>query len=1075
MNQEIIRKKKTICFLLSFIFFATIPIHILGTTNPDTTFSIEQNNKTISGKVTDETGEPLPGVSVVEKGTTNGTMTDADGNFSLNVKNQSTIIFSYIGYKSQEVAASSINGNSIILIEDALNLDEVIVTGYTTQKKADLTGSVSVVKVDQLRASTSGNAMRAAQGKVAGMSVSGNGSPSSDAKIRIRGEGSVKSSNDPLYIIDGTPTTRSMNELATLDIESMQVLKDASSASIYGSRAANGVIIITTRKGKKGTTVDFSASNTFVSKKKPYDLMNTEQRGIAQYWAIKNDNPNADPNKVGLGWVDGYGGIYQYQDHKDANGNYVLDKVSWREFLDPEPGRQTMRTADTDWQKEVLRTGYIQQYNVTLSTGSDSGNALFALDYYNNKGTVKGSYFNRINARMNSDYSWLNGKVKVGENFTVSKWRRNINNFTTGSDDEIFNRAKGLMSAVPVHTVDGGWGGPTGGMSDRQNPVRLIEDNKDNYEDNLRLFGNAYASVEILKGLTFRSSFGLDLTGTWRRLMELKFQSGSVSSERNKLTQKSGYDFNWNNSNILQYVFDIEKHNFDVMLGQETIQRNYAEMGASRMDYGFETPDYMILNSGEREPNNDGYNSNHTMISWFAKMNYNYDDRYLASFTLRRDASSVFGDNNPWATFPAFSLGWVLSNEKFFGDLSGIFSQLKLRYGWGRNGNASIDDYASAELYQALYDQGVLDGWNWGTAYDIVGNEKQLMSGYRRRQPKSPDLKWETTAQHNFGLDFGVLNSKLGGSFDYYRKTTSDLIMQPGSVATVGEGGNLWHNSGEFTNNGFELTLYYRDNIGNVGFDISGVFAHNKQTVKYVPDYAINDFAGNNRDQTIIGRPRYSLFGYVAEGLFQSQEEIDAAPKQTGATPGHIRFKDLNGDNVIDDKDRTWIGNENPDLEYGITLGLTWKNFDFNIFFNGVIGKDLNVRGWKGWSDLYSLGTTGENYGTRMLDAWTPTNTGSTIPAMSLTDKNDDGRFSTYFVESGSYMKIRNAEIGYTLPQNILNRILIKRARVSLRAENIATFHKSWGDNKYTGLDPETPGSGYPLPFSMTMGVNITF
>ena len=1075
MNQKRIKMKKAVFFLLAFIFFAVFPAHSFGTTSLDNTLSVTQNNKNITGKVIDQTGESLPGVSVIEKGTTNGTMTDADGNFLLNVKNESTIIFSDIGYKSQEIAVSDINGSSIVLIEDALNLDEVIVTGYTTQKKADLTGSVSVIKVDQLRASTSGNAMRAAQGKVAGMSVSGNGSPNSDAKIRIRGEGSVKSSNDPLYIIDGTPTTRSMNELATLDIESMQVLKDASSASIYGSRAANGVIIITTRRGKKGTTVDFTASNTFVSNKKPYDLMNTEQRGIAQYWAIKNDNPNADPNKVGLGWVDGYGGIYQYQDHKDSNGNFVLDNVSWREFLDPEPGRQTMRTSDTDWQKEVLRTGYIQQYNVTLSTGSDTGNALFALDYYNNKGTVKGSFFNRINARINSDYSWLNGKVKVGENFTVSKWRRNINNFTTGSDDEIFNRAKGLMSAVPVHTEDGGWGGPTGGMSDRQNPVRLIEDNKDNYEDNLRLFGNAYVSVEVLKGLTFRSSFGLDLTGTWRRLMELKFQSGSVSSDRNKLTQKSGYDLNWNNSNIIQYVFDVDKHNIDAMLGQETIQRNYAEMGASRMDYGFETPDYMILDSGEREPNNSGYNSNHTMISWFGKINYNYDSRYLASFTLRRDASSVFGDNNPWATFPAFSLGWVLSNEKFFGGLSNVFSQLKLRYGWGKNGNASIDDYAASELYQALYDQGVLDGWNWGTAYDIVGNEKQLMSGYRRRQPKSPDLKWETTAQHNFGLDFGVLNSKLGGSFDYYRKTTSDLIMQPGSVATVGEGGNLWRNAGEFTNNGFELTLFYRDNIGNVGFDISGVFSHNKQTVKYVPDYAINDFAGNNRDQTIIGRPRYSLFGYVADGLFQTQEEIDAAPKQVGATPGHIRFKDLNGDKIIDDKDRTWIGNENPDLEYGITLGLTWKNFDFNIFFNGVLGKDLNVRGWKGWSDLYSLGTTGENYGTRMLGAWTPTNTSSTIPAMSLTDKNDDGRFSTYFVESGAYMKIRNAEIGYTLPQNMLTRMLIKRARVSLRADNIATLKKGWGDNQYTGLDPETPGNGYPLPFSMTMGINVTF
>lgn len=443
---------------------------------------VQQQEIIITGQVIDKSGTPVLGVTVVDKKhPNNGTITDFDGNFTLTVQDQKDIlVFTYIGYKSIESPASDINGKTITMIEDALALDEVVVTGYTSQKKADLTGSVSVIKADELKSGSYGSAMKAIQGKVAGMSISSNGSPSPNAKIRIRGEGTLNN-NDPLYIIDGTPTTRSMSELASLDIESIQVLKDASSASIYGSRAANGVIIITTRKGKKGTKIDFNASYTIVSKKKPYELMNTEQRGIAQYWAIKNNNPNDDPNIVGIG------GLYQYEDHLDNNGNWVLDKVTWKEYLDEE---HTMKSSDTDWQKEILRVGQVQQYGLSLSTGNDNGNAIFALDYYDNKGTIDGSFFRRFNGRINSDYTFLNKHITIGENFTISKWRESDN-----ISDSNLNACRSLMSIVPVHTVDGeGWGGPIGGMSDRQNPVRLIEDNKQNHHDNLRIFGNIYAN-----------------------------------------------------------------------------------------------------------------------------------------------------------------------------------------------------------------------------------------------------------------------------------------------------------------------------------------------------------------------------------------------------------------------------------------------------------------------------------------------------------------------------------------------------------------------------------------------------
>lgn len=1022
---------------------------------------LQQQVRTITGRVLDKAGEPIIGVTIVDKNNAgNGTITDSDGNFTIKVGGKSTLLFSYIGYKNVELTPDRADGNIIRMEEDALSLDEVVVTGYTTQKKADLTGSVSVVKVDQLKSGSYGSAMKAAQGKVAGMSVSANGSPAPNATIRIRGEGTLNN-NDPLYIIDGTPTTRSMAELASMDIESMQVLKDASSASIYGSRAANGVIIITTRKGKKGTTVDFSASYTLVSKKKPYELMNTEQRGIAQYWVIKNDNPNADPTQMGIG------GLYQYQDHQDANGNWVLDKVTWREYLDD---AKTMKSADTDWQKEILRTGQVQQYSVTLSTGTDKGHSVFALDYYDNKGTIDGSFYRRFNGRINSDYSFLNGRVTIGENFTVSKWRESDN-----IGDGNLGGCKSLMSIVPVHTVDGGWGGPIGGMSDRQNPVRLIEDNKQNHHDNLRIFGNLYANVNILKGLTFRSSFGVDGVGSWKRTMDYRYKSGFLSEDRNKVYQESYFDLTSTNSNVLQYLFELGKHNFDVMAGQETIIHTYQQHWGSRRDFALENDDYMWLGAGESEKDNGSGSVKNTMISWFGKLNYNYDNRYLASVTLRRDASSVFGKNNKWATFPAFSLGWSISNEAFFEELTSVVPLLKLRYGWGQNGNSSIDAYASYQFYEAAYDGNNLYDWNWGTAYDFTGMGGTLPSGFRRTQRGNPDLKWETTSQHNFGLDFALFHSKLSGSFDYYLKYTRDILMKPGTVATLGEGAHMWLNGADIDNKGFELTLNYNDKFGDLGLNISGVFSHNSQTIVKVPDDVINNFAGNGKEDNILGRPRNSLYGYIADGLFQSQEEVDAHAKQTGAAPGRIRYRDLNNDNVINSEDRTWIGNENPALEYGVTVGLTYKNFDFSLFFNGVCGKDLNVSGWKSWTDIYALSTSGENYGTRLLDAWTPANKKSTIPALSINNYNDEGRMSTYYVESGSYLKLRNAELGYSLPESITKKLSMQRARIALRADNIATIKKGWGSNAYTGLDPETPGNGYPLPFSMTMSVNVTF
>lgn len=1018
------------------------------------------NQYAVSARVVDNSGQPVAGATVLNKSDGKWTVTDADGNFSIVPDMTNVIIVSIVGFKTATLDCNSISGKNIVLEEDVLRLEESVVTGYTTQKKADLTGAVSVINVEQVMHGTSGNAMRATQGHVAGMAITTTGSPIPSATVRIRGEGTLND-NNPLYIIDGMPTTRSMGELASLDIESIQVLKDASSASIYGSRAANGVIIITTKKGKDKVKIDFGANLTLVSRRKPYQLMNTYQRGVAQYWAIKNDNPDADPNSVGIGK------LYIYTDHKDANGNWVLDNVAWKEWLDD---GHTMRASDTDWQKEILRTGVIQQYNLSLSSGKENSHSLFSLEYYNNKGTIDGSFYKRYNFRVNSDYSFLNSHVTIGENFSASYWKQN-KSINSGRLDY----CKQLMSIVPVHAEDGGWGGPIGGMSDRQNPVRMIDDYKQNNSNNIRLLGNAYADVKFIEGLHFRTNIGIDGVGFWYRDMYHTYSSGFLSETQNKVTQTSSFTSSLTNSNTLQYVNDFGNHNIDIMLGEELIKNKYQQHWGSRTDYVLETEDYMWLSSGEKNKENGSTATDNVLLSYFTKLNYSYAHKYLASFTLRRDGSSVFGSNNRWATFPAFSLGWVISSENFFSGIADYVTLLKLRYGWGKNGNSSIDPYSSFQLYETLYDYNNLWDVNWGTAYDITGNGGSLPSGYRRTQRANKNLKWESTKQHNLGLDFAILDSKISGSIDYYLKYTRDILMKPGTVATLGEGAGTWLNGADIDNKGFEVTLNYKDHFGNFGLNISGVFSHNKQKVKHVPDDVLNNFAGNGSTDVIIGRSRNSLYGYVAEGLFQNDEEVKEHAVQTGAAPGRIKYKDLNDDNVIDAKDRTWIGCSDPDLEYGISIGGSWKNFDVNMFFHGLLGRDLNVSGWKSWTDFYFLGTVGENYGTRMLDAWTPNHTNTSIPALSVNNNNDEGRMSTYFVENGSFMKLRNIELGYTLPKHISEKLRMQNARLALRAENVFTLKKTWGNDRFTGLDPETPGSTYPMPFSMSFSINLTF
>lgn len=1032
--------------------------------------SVQAQQLSVKGSVVSGSDDfPIIGASIVEKGTMNGTITDVDGVFTLSVQKGATIQVSYIGFVTQELPASEIM--EVILMEDTQNLEEVVVTGYSSQRKADLTGAVSVVKMDDIKTLTNGNVIQSLQGRVPGVYVTNSGQPSGDVSVMIRGASTLNSTS-PLYIIDGVPTTRSMNFFSPSEIESIQVLKDASAASIYGSRAANGVVIVTTKKGKKGGThVEFRTSLTAQQWQRPVDLLNTEEYGLVNYRASVYDGSTLNTTTLSDGSanpdMDEY--TYMYDVTWNSDGSTTLNKVIIPEYLTVD-GEPTMYAADTDWVREISRVGFTQNYNLTVTNGTDKGNSLFSVDYYGNGGTVRGTYYNRVTARVNSDYKLFNNRVTIGENFSLTKV---VNSYLLGQD--LLEDAKNIQSIVPVYSIDGGWGGPSSSMSDRENPVRLIADNEQNHYDDRRLFGDVNISVEILDGLTFRSKFGLDWTRGWSRDMQKTYESGFMSNDTATLDQYSSYSDYWVLSNTLQYQFDWGKHNFDILVGQEMTHYWEEEMSGSRDGYLLETEDYMYLSVGEENVLNSSSATGYSLSSFFGKVNYTYDNRYLASVTLRRDGSSRFGSGNRWGTFPAFSLGWRISEEKFFEGVKPVISDLKLRYGWGQTGNQEIDNYASYGLYEAVYYTEAIWSRDNGTAYDISGADSgQLESGFIRTQLANEDLKWETTTQHNVGIDYGFFDQMFTGSIDYFYKKTKDILISPSYIATLGYGASRWVNGASMDDQGIEFVLTYQKKIGEVNLNVSGNIAKYKNKVTELPEDVVDSYAGNGTDQTILGRPLNSLFGYVADGIFQNEEEVEAHATQAGADVGRIRYKDLNGDGVIDDDDQTWLGVTDPKFVYGLNISATWKNFDCTMFWHGQVGSLADVTTVKSFTDFFGL-FSGQNYGARLLDAWSTENTSSTIPAVSANNTNEEDRFSSYFVENTSFLKLSNLEIGYTLPESFLKLAHMSNARIYLSGQNLLTIKKTWGDNAFTGADPETPNLAYPIARSFTFGLNVAF
>ncbi len=1030
---------------------------------------VAAQNNTVSGTVTDETGEGLPGVNVVVKGTSKGTVTDVEGNYSLDgVSPSDALYFTSVGYAATEIVVGNQSTINVRLVVDVQSLSEVVVTGYATERKVDVTGAVAVVDLEPIKNTSSGNPMQALQGRVAGLFVEKNGTPTGEnSRILIRGVNTL-GNNDPLYIIDGVPTKQAQvfQSLAPGTIESVQILKDASAASIYGSRASNGVIIVTTKdgSGKVGErlSVEFNSSVSMqTTKPQQQNMLNAEERGIALWQGSVNDR--TDPGV--------HSAIYTYDWNNDFN-NPVLNSVTVQPFVG---GDQNVPAGDTDWQDEAYETGYVISNDLTLTANTENSGLLANIGYIKNTGTLVHTDYERYSARINANTSAFNKKLRLGINSLLATSNQTLATTDLGGAPTPF-LAITLAPTLPVRTVDGEFAGPLGaGYSDRNNPVNMQYLNRWDNFNRTTAFGNVYAEIEPIENLIFRTNYGIEYSNGVNKDIQLAFQEGFLGRSVNSLQRATGMRLDQVWSNTLRYEFEVGKSRINLLAGVEAIWQDFQEFGAFREGFAQQTEDFFTLSAGTGRSTNFGRATGGRLLAQFGKINYAFADKYLASVTIRRDGSSRFGQENQYGIFPAVTLGWRIVNEEFMREVS-VLSDLKLRAGYGEVGNQDIGDVARFALYEPRYGtlfnngEGFPGQWlNVGTAYDLGGNDTGgLPSGFVSVQGGNPDLKWETTKELNAGIDFGFLDDRIIGSIDYFTRQTSDILLQPPIASAVGEGKLKWVNGAVVENKGLEVILAYRGTIGNdLSYTINGNFSRFRDKITELPEEVRTAFPGNS-EKTILGQSQFSFFGYKTDGIFQSQSEVDAHATQIGAGPGRIKYVDLNNDGVINSLDQDYLGTVLPGFEYGLRIDLNYKNFDFSLFGSGVGGRTGNDQ-YTFWNNFLRVR---ENMGTDVLKAWTPQNPGSDIPMLTLVDANNETRPSDYFLLNSSYFKMRNIQLGYSFPLAAIEPLHMDRLRIFLMGENLFWFKSK----EFAGADPEvTDWNLIPVPTSVTFGLNVTF
>lgn len=969
---------------------------------------------TVQGVVKDQTGETVIGASVMEKGTTNGTITGIDGDFSLNMSPNGTLVVSFVGYKTQEVQVKGQKQLQVVLSEDAEMLDEVVVIGYGTMKKSDLTGAVSSIGNKDIKDSPVSNLGQAIQGKISGVQIVDAGKPGDNVSIKIRGLGSINNC-DPLVVIDGVPTDLGLSSLNMADVERLDVLKDASATAIYGSRGANGVVMITTKRGTEGKgKLAVSANYSFQNATNVPSLLNA-----AQYAELSNDmmvNSGRNPN--------------------------------------PEWANPSELGAGTDWMDELLRTGVMQNYTVSYSGGNEKSHYYVSGGFLDQSGIVKSVNYRRFTFQSNSDAQ-------------VLKWLKFSNNITFSADTKksgSYNIGDALkaLPIYPVKNEDGSWSGPDGNSEwygSTRNPIGPTELNK-SQTDGYNFLANLTAELTFTKWLKFKSTFGYDAKFWFIDNFTPKYNWKPTPTEetsRYKSDNKS-FTYLWDNYFLFDHTF-AEKHRVGLMAGMSAQWNTNDYLNAQKNVFMFDNVHEM--DNGEEMYAIGGNETEWALLSYMARVNYSYEDRYLLTATIRRDGSSRFGKKHRWGTFPSVSVAWRASQEKWF-PKNDYINDLKVRAGYGVTGSqASVGNYS----YLASYNTSV---YPFGIS---SGNQTALVSSTLA----NPYIHWEEVAQTNIGFDASLFNSRVMFSFDAYLKETRDMLVKASIPITSGfeDTTTTYTNAGKVRNQGIEMSLHTINLTGELGWETNLTATYNKNKIKDLNSdvpYYINQI--NNSYVTMLTKdyPINVFYGYVTDGIFQNQSEVNTHAVQPGAEPGDIRFRDLNNDGVINDSDRTVIGNPNPSWLFSMNNSLSYKGFELSVFLQGIAGNKIY--------NANNIDNTGMaaayNQTTDVLKRWQGEGTSNSMPRAVFGDPNQNTRVSDRFVENGSYLRLKNITLSYTFPKQWLQKTQIENARLSLSCENVATI------TGYSGFDPEVGINGidqnrYPISRTFSLGLNFNF
>ena len=1039
---------------------------------------------TVSGAVYDSQGVPLPGANIIVKGTSVGTQTDFNGSYSIETEEEAVLIYSFIGFRQQEIVLKGRTKIDITLVEDATSLDEVIVTGYGSQSKREVTGAVTTIETKDLLAVPATTFAQQLQGRASGISIVNDATPGGEATVRIRGFGTI-GNNDPLYIIDGVPS-KSQSNLNPNDIETLQVLKDASAASIYGSRAANGVIIITTKKGKIGKPqISYSTFYGLQSVSEDVDALNAKELGKYLYLAdlYAGKTPSHGQYKFGTN------GEVTIPDYVFPSGTFEGTPGVNPNLYALEPGNiyPITRAADTYWWDEVTtRAAPTLSHQISASGATENSRYAMSLGYVSQEAAVKFVSYDRISLRANTEFRALDQKLKIGENFTVSFDNRK-GGFGNNEEQNAVSSSYKQHPLLPVYDIMGNFAGSRGAnLGNNFNPYAVLSRAQDNRRYRLRAFGNVFASYDILENLEFKTSLGVDFTNS--RIKELgrpqpEYVEGNFI---NSSTARNSYEYQWIWNNILTYSATIkDKHKIDAYVGTEAIGAFGEEFGARRERFAFETTDVLsYLNLGDATTaTNYGFVFNdYSLFSLFGKFNYAYDQKYLVQVILRNDSSSRFQSASRSAFFPAFSLGWRISDEKFFKNALPFIDDMKLRYGWGQTGNQEIGDYNAYTTYRS-------DILHAG--YPIDGSTTSPTIGFDIQAFGNPNAKWETTTSNNYGVDVSMLNNRLTFNLDIWNRVTSDMLFQTPITYTAGDALAPYFNVGKMTNEGYDISLGYGDTKGDFGFNVTGNFSRYTNEVNQLDESEDTRFLGNTSRVAAVtltqaGVPVSSFYGYQVLGIFQSQQEADAwAPYGSYNSVGKFKYADVNNDGIINDSDRTIIGSPHPEFTYGINIDLSYKNLTLNIFANGSQGNDI----YNYIRYFADFNTFQGNRSSRALnDAWQPSNPSApksqwvaanpnaTVPIMDANDQTSS-QPSSYFIEDGSYFRLKSVQLSYNFPKSVLKSI--SGLQLYLQAQNIYTF------TKYSGLNPEVQvgteddatlgfdGGYMPVSRTFILGLNV--